>query len=754
MKKFIRIFLVLVVLLSLVGCGERLDTPTNVRITDDVLYWDQVQKATGYIVKVGEAEHSVTTTSFNLFNLNLAAGTYQVSVKAVGNDVKESRFSNTLSYVVGNKTLDKPTNLEITDGVLTWSSVPKASKYKVTINGVEFLTEELSVDLTDYVIVIGSYPVTVVAVGNGVNTFDSQVAQITLNFNQDLLTFKSNQIINFFLNPYGWEVGMDEDDFIDQYDYERYLDMVDEYQALVDTLVVSEIPFNALKRVMAIVEEYAENENPMEMVHAIVQSIDDLGLNTNQLAIFVLLSNKRFIEEEIENYERLSQDLEYSLEYYENLRDQSFRDMELAFEELQRVIDLADASLDELIQLAEDYFGELISGFEQTGQTDYDYYLYISLVDNVERLAHEQLYLTKELAKGEEADPWLVQMYQDSVAYYLEEIERYISYFDSPNSVTPVKDILIDKYTLIFAYLDNHSELSFTELYDFYNTYAKVRIRYLVDLKSYNEQVIMNEERRAYYEAQIQQLELMLVTYDHDNMKLLMKMSIEQALMLYQEVNWDIVEDFLEIVEGTAAPSPAVLAQVVQEVARLLRLATAVDQEEYVDLALEILLSVMPDISEDVQLAIRTLAAQNIPAIVDILITTIEKIDENVINKVFNLLTIDQEDLSKVPEGLEAYVNPDFVILVARLYQDVLADTVLSLMEELEKVYEMATQFYPDLLNFNLEEIKGMITSLNDEIGEIAGFEIIPEGYYEAEQVEKILEVMVAIEGIVSIFVG
>lgn len=59
MKKTIRNCLLLTLLFFLVGCGERLETPTNVKITGDVLTWNQVTNASGYVVKVGHSSRNI-----------------------------------------------------------------------------------------------------------------------------------------------------------------------------------------------------------------------------------------------------------------------------------------------------------------------------------------------------------------------------------------------------------------------------------------------------------------------------------------------------------------------------------------------------------------------------------------------------------------------------------------------------------------------------------------------------------------------
>ena len=76
-----------------------LAVPTNVQLNDGVLTWDAVTDATSYVVLVNQNEYPVSVRSFNLYDLMLPEGTYQVKVKAA-NATMTSDPSNALSYTV------------------------------------------------------------------------------------------------------------------------------------------------------------------------------------------------------------------------------------------------------------------------------------------------------------------------------------------------------------------------------------------------------------------------------------------------------------------------------------------------------------------------------------------------------------------------------------------------------------------------------------------------------------------------------
>ena len=175
-------------------------------------------------------------------------------------------------------------------------------------------------------------------------------------------------------------------------------------------------------------------------------------------------------------------------------------------------------------------------------------------------------------------------------------------------------------------------------------------------------------------------------------------------LVLIDELNWELIE--AETLDEEEPPAPAFLAEVVQEAARLLRIATDYDQGEYVDLALTVLLSVMPEITEDQQLAIRSLAAHSLPAVTDVLISVIENIDESAITKLFTLIEIDQNDDSKVEDKESFFVNPDFIIVLADMYNSVIAQELLELVTELKTAYESIAALYPGIPEFDLKQLK------------------------------------------------
>ncbi|HNZ50195.1 MAG TPA: hypothetical protein PLW60_00130 [Bacilli bacterium] len=147
LKKFLFIFLLLFSVFGLAACNddnkpketESVDVPVNLVISDKVLTWDAVAKATGYIVYVNDVEKAtVTTTSYDFSALSEEKLVFQVVAKAP-KGMTNSQKSAALSYTTA-AVLSAPANLAFKGKVLTWDAVKQATGYIVYVNNVEKAT--------------------------------------------------------------------------------------------------------------------------------------------------------------------------------------------------------------------------------------------------------------------------------------------------------------------------------------------------------------------------------------------------------------------------------------------------------------------------------------------------------------------------------------------------------------------------------------------------------------------------------------
>ena len=149
--------------------AEQLSAPV-VSVENGVFYWEAVDGATGYTVTIlqGSAEQTksrITATQFS-FPTYYSAGYYTVKICANGDGINTYNSVET-SKNYAHRILTQPTNVNINDttSVLTWTAVPNATSYTVTVNGTAVNCSDPVYDMSSYE--AGTYTVTVTAKRNG-----------------------------------------------------------------------------------------------------------------------------------------------------------------------------------------------------------------------------------------------------------------------------------------------------------------------------------------------------------------------------------------------------------------------------------------------------------------------------------------------------------------------------------------------------------------------------------------------------------
>ncbi len=153
----------------------KLATPQNLSINGNQISWDSVNHTSKYVLTIDGKRTEVTTTSFTL--TDLSAGTHSVYVQAMGNgeEVITGGFSNALNL----KKLATPSNLVITNGLLTWGTVADATAYKVVLGTETYNADSTSFDLLGYESYISEgmgTQISVYAIGNGDDVINSDVS--------------------------------------------------------------------------------------------------------------------------------------------------------------------------------------------------------------------------------------------------------------------------------------------------------------------------------------------------------------------------------------------------------------------------------------------------------------------------------------------------------------------------------------------------------------------------------------------------
>ena len=109
-------------------------TPTGLRVEGTEIVWNEAAGATGYVVKIGEAEHTVTGTRYEFTEEDYVEGVtaYEISVKAVGS-AGESVYSDVLTANYGGMSEE----VRYAGNVVSWEAVFGIEKYVVQVNDGE-----------------------------------------------------------------------------------------------------------------------------------------------------------------------------------------------------------------------------------------------------------------------------------------------------------------------------------------------------------------------------------------------------------------------------------------------------------------------------------------------------------------------------------------------------------------------------------------------------------------------------------------
>lgn len=150
MKKLKTLFLLICFAIPFlfVGCENlnknTLATPTGLSVENGYIIFNTVSQAEYYTISINDLEFSLDATYSNnveiidnkinynankIFNIGES---YTIKVKANAEEMKDSNYSNTISYT-HQTNINKPQNLKINGTSLTWDTVKNASYYLVKI---------------------------------------------------------------------------------------------------------------------------------------------------------------------------------------------------------------------------------------------------------------------------------------------------------------------------------------------------------------------------------------------------------------------------------------------------------------------------------------------------------------------------------------------------------------------------------------------------------------------------------------------
>ena len=309
MKKFLSLVTFILLTLVLVACRKDIKIPENLKITNDILTWDEITNSDKYYVVINEDEHETSSNEYNLKTLELSPGSYDVGVKVVIGK-NESKLSKTIKYTV-ELIVASPKNVKLEGSVVSWDIVAGANQYIVFVNDEQHRQTTNSMDLKTLNLDAGNYEIRIKAViDTKTSIFSESLNYLVLH---ELDEEGKTKLLKV-LNPY-FKANMAESDFSIPSQYKSYLLGVD----FVDTYVLSasynNVSSGNLYNLFEKIFEVLNNENIINNFTdftIVMGELEELGLTGNLLGtLSVTLSTQQLKEV-------LSQN-EYQLTYLTSL---------------------------------------------------------------------------------------------------------------------------------------------------------------------------------------------------------------------------------------------------------------------------------------------------------------------------------------------------------------------------------------------------------------------------------------------------
>lgn len=158
----------------------------------ETVSWKAVNKATGYVVKIGDEQKTITGTSVDLRELD--EGNIKVVVRPIANNYNSPKATE---ITVNKKTLATPANVRIEGMLVKWDAVKTAAKYTVEIAGKTYEATGTQLDLSDKGLTLTTgtkYSVTVKSVNGNKQSINSAAVEAEYNAMSGALTYDTNSV--------------------------------------------------------------------------------------------------------------------------------------------------------------------------------------------------------------------------------------------------------------------------------------------------------------------------------------------------------------------------------------------------------------------------------------------------------------------------------------------------------------------------------------------------------------------------------
>lgn len=149
--------------------AKSIATPSNLAVSSGELSWAKCENASYYEVVInGVSIARPTDTKFNLTNILTNVGDYDIRVCAHGDNYKYLDSAYSSSFIYTNKiALDMPINLFVAPDdnatILSWTKVPYASDYEVTIDNTVLSCSSNQINILNYLSDVKDYNISVKA---------------------------------------------------------------------------------------------------------------------------------------------------------------------------------------------------------------------------------------------------------------------------------------------------------------------------------------------------------------------------------------------------------------------------------------------------------------------------------------------------------------------------------------------------------------------------------------------------------------
>jgi formylglycine-generating enzyme len=140
---------------------------------DNRLEWETISNASGYLIRINDGEIETETPAFE-FDDSYGAGTYAVSIRALGN---ETYLASGYSQPVTYEKLEVPLELRLEDGLIMIGDVMNADGYRLEINGVTYDYDTDTAFLMPQEVTESLLSIRVMALGNQTAYLDSDYTE-------------------------------------------------------------------------------------------------------------------------------------------------------------------------------------------------------------------------------------------------------------------------------------------------------------------------------------------------------------------------------------------------------------------------------------------------------------------------------------------------------------------------------------------------------------------------------------------------